>query len=199
MFYKGEKLQGPINSHSDLQGLGPQVRKELANRFSSNDVNVLDVGTGSAGNVKFLGRCLSKRSRIWTLDPSQEVLEEAKRTLAAKRLSHRIEFVRASANETGLKSGFFDYAVSVMALHHIEELRPSIVEMMRVLKEHGRIILVDYRPEAADELHFATRHNKADFFVSSAVADILRDEGEAVVTYDFNLWYLVEATKPAAD
>jgi len=199
MFYKGEKLKELMGSHGDLQGLGPHVRKELASRLPHNDVKVLDVGTGSAGNAEFLARSLSKKSRIWTLDPSPEVLAEAKKTLAAKGLSSRIEFVRADASETGLQSGFFECVVSVMTLHHIEDLRPAVGEMMRVLKAHGKILLVDYRPEAADKLHFAFKHAKSDFFTSSTVANTLGDERAWVVTQDFDFWYLVEATKSAAD
>lgn len=171
------------------------MRKELASRFSHDDVNALDVGTGFAGNAEFLARSLSKKSRIWTLDPSREVLVKAKKTLTAKGLSSNIEFVQASANETGLESGFFDYVVSVMTLHHIEDLKPALRETVRVLKERGKILLADYRPEAADEFHFATRHAKSDFFTSSQVADILRSEGAKAVTHDHEFWYLVEATK----
>jgi ubiquinone/menaquinone biosynthesis C-methylase UbiE len=199
MFYKGEKLKGFMGSHSDLQGLGPHVRKELASRLPHDDVKVLDVGTGSAGNAEFLARSLSKRSRIWTLDPSREVLAEGRKTLAAKGLSSRIEFVQASASETGLKGEFFEYVISVMTLHHIEDLRPAIGEMMRVLKTHGKILLVDYKPEAVDKLHFAIRHTKPDFFTSSLVTGILRDEGARVLTRDFDLWYLVEATTSATN
>lgn len=175
------------------------MRKELASRLPRDDVKVLDVGTGSAGNAEFLARSLSRKSRIWTLDPSPEVLAEAKKTLAAKGLSPRIEFVRAGASKTGLQSGFFECVVSVMTLHHIEDLRPAAGEMVRVLKAHGKILLVDYRPEAADKLHFAFRHAESDFFASSMVADILRGEGAGVVTHDFDSWYLIEATKSVAD
>ena len=199
MFYKGEKLKELMGSHLDLQGLGPDVRKELASRLPHDDVKVLDVGTGSAGNAEFLARSLSKKSRIWTLDPSPEVLVEAKKRLAAKGLNSKIEFVRADASETGLQSGFFECVVSVMTLHHIEDLRPAAREMMRVLKAHGKILLVDYRSEVASKLHFAFRHAESYFFASSMVADILRSEGAGVVTHDFDSWYLIEATKSVAD
>ena len=172
---------------------------ELAGRLSHDGVKVLDVGTGFAGNAEFLARSLSKGSKVWTLDPSREVLAKARKTLTAKGLSSRIEFVRGSASETGLESGFFEYVVSVMALHHIEDLGPAMREMMRVLKARGKILLVDYGPEAADEFHFATRHAKSDFFASSQVADILRGEGAEVMTLDYDFWYLVEATKSTAD
>lgn len=195
MFYKGEKLKVSIGSRSYLQGLGPQVRKELASHLPRDDVKVLDVGTGTARNAEFLARSLSKGSRIWTLDPSQEVLSRAKKTLASKGLGPRVEFVQASAGETGLKSEFFEYVVSVMTLHHIEDLRPAIEEMMRVLKVHGKILLADYKPEAADEFRFGFRHEKSDFFALSIVADILSGEGADVATQGFESWYLVEGTK----
>jgi ubiquinone/menaquinone biosynthesis C-methylase UbiE len=199
MFYKGEKLEGPVSSHSDLQGLGPQVRKELAGRLPRGDVRALDIGTGSAGNAEFLARSLAGKSRIWTLDPSKEVLVTAKKSLAAKGLTSRMGFVQASASETGLKSRYFGCVVSVMTLHHIEDLRPAIKEMLRVLKVDGKILLADYRPEAADEFHFEFRHEKSDFLTSTLVADLLKGMGAEVTTNDFDLWYLVEATKTAGE
>jgi ubiquinone/menaquinone biosynthesis C-methylase UbiE len=199
MFYKGEKLKELMGSHLDLQGLGPHVKKVLTSRLPHDDVKVLDVGTGSAGNAEFLARFLSKKSRIWTLDPSPEVLAEARKTLAAKGLDSKIKFVRADASETGLQSGFFECVVSVMTLHHIEDLRPAVAEMVRVLKGDGKILLVDYKPEAAGKLHFAFRHAESDFFASSMVADILRSERAGVVAHDFDFWYLVEGTKSVAD
>jgi ubiquinone/menaquinone biosynthesis C-methylase UbiE len=198
MFYKGEKLKGHIASATDLHGLGPKVRMELANLISHDDVKVLDVGTGSAGTAEFLARSLSKRSRIWTLDPSKEVLARATRTLAAKGLGSRIEFVHASADETGLRTGFFDYVVSVMALHHFEDLRPTTKEMVRILKASGKVLLADFKPEAADEFHFTTRHAKSDFLTPSQVARTLRGEGAKAVTHNFDFWYLVVATKSVA-
>jgi ubiquinone/menaquinone biosynthesis C-methylase UbiE len=198
MFYKGEKLKGYVGTPSDLHGLGPRVRMELARRLPHEDVNVLDVGTGLGGNAEFLARILSKRSRIWTIDPSREVLAEARKALSAKGLSSRIKFVRATANETGLRTGSFDCVVSVMALHHIEDLGPTMTEMIRVMKSSGKILLADFKPEAADEFRFKTRHAKSDFFTSSHVTDVLRGEGAGVVPRNFDFWYLVEATKPAA-
>jgi len=199
MYYKGKKLKGHTGVRSDLHGLGPRVRAELAKRLSNDDVRVLDVGTGLAGNAEFLAGSLSKGSRIWTLDPSSEVLAKAKKTLAAKGLGSRIQFVLASADETGFRTGFFEYVISVMALHHIEDLKPTMKEMMRILKARGEILLADFKPEAADEFHFTTRHAKSDFFTPSHVARILKREGADVVTHSFDFWYLIEATIPAAD
>ena len=199
LFYKGEKLEGYFGSASDYHGLGPQIRRELMIRLPTDNVRVLDVGTGSAGNVEFLTRVLSSRSRIWTLDPSQDVIGRAKEILSSNGLDSKIEFIWGNADKIDLQDGFFDRVVSVMTLHHIGELGPAVREMLRVLKAHGKLLLVDYGPVAADRFQFLTRHTKSDFFDSKQVDLIVKSEGATVKTYDFDSWFLVEGTKRASN
>ena len=166
-------------------------------RLPRDDVKVMDVGTGSAGNVEFLARVLSSGSRIWTLDPSEDILRGARETLTSNGLGSKVEFIRGNADKIDLEDGFFDRVVSVMTLHHIGELRPAVKEMLRVLKARGKMLLVDYRPAAADRFQFATRHARSDFFESAQVGSILKSEGASARAYDFDSWFLIDGTKPA--
>ena len=199
LFYKGEKLEGYFGSDSDHHGLGPQIRKELMIRLPTDNVRVLDVGTGSAGNAELLRRVLSSRSRIWTLDPSEDVIGRAKHILSSNGSDSKVEFIRGNADKIDLQDGFFDRVVSVMTLHHIGELGPAVREMLRVLKPHGKLLLVDYGPVAADRFRFSTRHAKSDFFDSKQVGSMVKSKGATAKTYDFDSWFLVEGTKRVPD
>lgn len=196
MYYKGKKTREPIGPSSDLHGYGGQIREELSKRIDlERDLRVLDVGTGLAGNAEYLARHLSKGSRIWTLDPSGEVLSKAKIALTAQSLSSKVEFVQGSIDRVDFEDGFFDIVVSVMALHHMIELRPAICEMVRVLRTDGRILLADYKPRAAKELEFRSVHRARDFFTANEVKSVLRSEKIVTEISDFDLWYLVIGRK----
>lgn len=180
---------------TDLHGYGGEIRKELDRRFPRNDVRVLDVGTGFAGNVQFLARVMSEGSRIWTLDPSMDALTNAKEALKAEGLDHKVEFVHAGIENAELDEGFFDVLVSVMALHHLRDLRTALRKMARVVKPRGKIILVDFEPIAARKLKFGSLHEESGFFTGKAVNAALGRLTRSSKVSSFGLWYVVEGMR----
>jgi len=193
-FYKGRKMS-TTSQNSDLQGYGDEVRMELGRRISRvKKLRVLDVGTGFGINVAFLADWLGRGSRVWTIDPSKGALEEAKEKLG-REAARRVEFVVASVDDLKFGSDFFDVVASVMVLHHLDELRPALREMARVLKLGGKLIITDFQPGASHELKFHTRHKESDFFKPEAVVEAMRRVGMAGKVKDLGMWYLVEAKK----
>ena len=195
-YYKGGKMDAQ-SSNTDLHGYGGAIRKELGGRLPrGRKLKVLDVGTGFGINVAFLARSLPEGSEVWTVDPSREVLAEVKAALAKEGL-REVRFAEASADDMDFADGYFDSVVSVMVLHHIEKLQPSLKEMARVLKPGGTLVVVDYKPEASRELEFRTLHEEKDFFRPAAVVRGLEKVGLAGRSTDFGVWYLVEANRPS--
>jgi ubiquinone/menaquinone biosynthesis C-methylase UbiE len=193
-YYKGGKMV-VASRNTDLHGYGEAIRGELGKRIPrTRRLKVLDVGTGFGINVAFLAGWLSKGSEVWTVDPSKEVLADVKAALDEES-ARLVRFAVATADDLDFEDGFFDVVVSVMVLHHIEGLRPALKEMARVLKPDGRLLIVDYKPEASHELKFQTRHEEADFFRPSVVAEAVGRLGMKGRPEDFGLWYLVEARK----
>ncbi len=195
MYYKGRQIRELGRTNSDLHGFGDSIRQELSKRLPAGALKALDVGTGFGITTEFLARNLSPDSVIWTLDPSAEVLERARESLRGKRLASRIRFVHGSLGTPKLRSGFFDLLVSVMVLHHLEDLPSTVAEMARILGDSGLILIVDYSPKASHELEFKVEHREEDFFKASEVAAELRRRGFATRVSDFGLWYLVEGRR----
>jgi ubiquinone/menaquinone biosynthesis C-methylase UbiE len=192
--YKGGKMV-VASRNTDLHGYGEAIRGELGRRITrERRLKVLDVGTGFGINVAFLAKWLSKGSEVWTVDPSKEVIANVKAALDEEG-ARLVMFAVATADDLDFEDGFFDVVVSVMVLHHIERLRPALKEMARVLKPGGRLVIVDYKPEASHELKFQTRHEEADFFRPAAVVDGIGRLGMKAGQEDFGVWYLVEARK----
>ena len=195
--YKGEKM-AVASCNSDLHGHGEAIRAELGRRIPrGKKLKVLDVGTGFGINVAFLAGWLSRGSAVWTVDPSREVLADVKAALDEES-ARLVRFAVATADDLDFEDGFFDYVVSVMVLHHIEKLQPTLREMARVLKPGGTLVVVDYKPEASHELEFKSRHEEADFFEADAVAKGMGRLGMKGTPHDFGVWYLVEAKKERA-
>jgi len=195
LFYKGKRMKKTPSPGADLQGFGYDVRGELASRIPHGDIKVLDVGTGFAGNAEFLAKTLSDGSRIWTLDPSAEVLTKARETLEAQGLGRRVEFVKGSIERVDLSGESFDLVISVMALHHMKSLQAALDGMSRVVRGGGKVLLADFSPEAARKLKFGGLHKAADFFSAEAVKSALRGRMRTSRAWDFGLWYIIEATK----
>ena len=197
MYYKGEKMEHTHPAQdTDFHGYGPAIRGRLSELIPGDeDIKVLDIGTGMASTSRFLLERVSEGSRLWSLDPSEEVIKQA-RTLVEKKDLKRVKFVQGTADDMEFGDGAFDFVVSVMVMHHIETVKESIAEMARVLKPGGRLIVVDFSP-SAHTLDFQSRHAKEDFFTSASVSRAARAAGLRPRAEEQDKWYLVEAMKPA--
>jgi ubiquinone/menaquinone biosynthesis C-methylase UbiE len=119
LYYKGEKLEPGHAQNTDLHGYGPSISKRLSELIpKKDDLRVLDVGTGMAWTARFLIKHVSKHSHVTSLDPSEDVLTNARSAFSAKD-RRMITFVQGSADELKFDHGSFDVVVSVMVMHHL--------------------------------------------------------------------------------
>jgi ubiquinone/menaquinone biosynthesis C-methylase UbiE len=195
LYYKGKKVKGPMTKGTDFHGYGEKIREEVGRRIPKGKLRVLDVGTGFGSNVTFLTRQLPKGSGIWTIDPSQEALDNAKARLGQDDSGVKVEFVQANAEKLDFEDSFFDLAVTVMVFHHVKDIRVALKEIFRVLKKKGRLLVADYTPEASHKLHFQSRHLEADFFKTSVVEGAIKENAATVKMKDFGVWYFAEGNK----
>ena len=77
------------------------------------------------------------------MDLSPAMLEEAKSKLGVKA-----ELLLGSASEMRYQDNFFDLVIGSMTLHEMPRtVRFQVVnEMVRVLKQDGRILIIDFHP-----------------------------------------------------
>ena len=199
MYYKGEKIDSQISkSSNDFHGQGERIRDELARALAipakknGRSMKVLDIGTGYGHNITFLSKVLPRGRKIWTLDPSEDVLENAKKILQGEK---GITFVKGTTEELPFDDNFFDVVVSLVLLHHLKGLERGLGEMLRVLSKKGKLILIDWNPEA-HILPFTSRHKKEDFFDAEIVHSALESFSALNLTMKkFQYWYIIEVTK----
>lgn len=101
---------------------------------------VLDVGCGTGAQLEFYQRFDCRLSGV---DSSPSMLGIAK-----ARLGQEADLRLGNAIDLPYPAGHFDLVISMLCLHEMKaELRPPAVEeMKRVLKENGRVLLIDHHP-----------------------------------------------------
>jgi ubiquinone/menaquinone biosynthesis C-methylase UbiE len=101
---------------------------------------VIDVGCGTGTNLYLYHEAGCK---VFGIDSSPAMLEEAK-----KKLGDKSELLLGNASEMHYPDGFFDLVTGILTLHEMpRQIRSQVLnEMVRVLKQEGRILLIDYHP-----------------------------------------------------
>lgn len=101
---------------------------------------ILDVGCGTGTNLSFYHKA---GCSVFGIDSSPAMLEEAK-----NKIGDQAELLLGSASEMYYPDEFFDLVIGMLTLHEMpRKIRSQVMnEMVRVLKQEGRILLIDYHP-----------------------------------------------------
>lgn len=124
---------------------------ERALALGAKDGHFLDVGTGPAQIPILLAqRCPD--IRITAIDLSKEMLNIAKRHVAAAELAARITLEHVDAKALPYPDNTFDGLISNSIVHHIHDSLRALQEMSRVVKPGGLVLIRDLvRPETPEE------------------------------------------------
>ena len=129
--------------------------------FAAGDQAVLDLGTGTGA----LALAIAERgNRVVGLDPSPEMLEQAKHRAEARGLA--LEFQQRGAEATGMPDAAFD-AVSAATCWHWFDRPRAAEECARVLKPGGLLLIaaMDWHTKPGNLLEASIRliaeHNPA--------------------------------------
>lgn len=108
-----------------LDGIGP-----------ARDLRILDVGCGDG---VLATRLAQEGARVTGLDASPDMIAAARRR--AKAAGVDLDLVDGDADDLPFPDGHFDCILSVATLCFVDDPRPTIQDMVRVLKPGGRLIL----------------------------------------------------------
>ena len=98
----------------------------------------LDIGCGT-GN--YTNKLQQKGFRFIGIDPSKKMLEKA------KIKNKDIEWKIGSAEHIGLPKNFVDGIIGSLTIHHWTDLKRGFLELKRVLKPNGNIVIFTSTPE----------------------------------------------------
>jgi ubiquinone/menaquinone biosynthesis C-methylase UbiE len=98
----------------------------------------LEVAVGTGRNLPYYDQCVA----LTAVDLSGRMLALAEQRAAA--LSREVDFRVADAQALPFDDASFDTVVATLALCSIPDDRAGTAEMARVLKPHGRLVLLDH-------------------------------------------------------
>ena len=150
---------------------------------------VLDIGCGPGRLVLAACERVGQSGEALGIDPSAQMVALATHKALKAGLSAR--FVQAAAETLPFDDGYFDAVTSSLVVHHIlgDDLkRKAFGEMRRVLKDVGRLLVVDFavpesgplRPFAkllGGHMHATTIDDYPELMESAGLAPV--DTGEA--------------------
>ena len=150
-----------------LRGRERQLRQRLLDLSGLRSGEaVLDVACGTGTLAILAKKTVGRSGTVCGIDASPEMLARARSKAA--RATVEVRFENAAAQALPFADSSFDLALGTMMLHHLGRAarRELAVELRRVVKPGGRVILVDFaRPEAKRRgfaAHFRHRHGHVD-------------------------------------
>lgn len=118
---------------------------------------ILDVGTGKGGFIPVLQDTFLNAS-ITGIDPDEEALKTARKAFPG------LVFRNMAAEKLQFENNTFNLASMSMALHHLRKTNRGLLEMKRVVKPGGWIILnepISDNLNPAQEVHKMYHHFKS--------------------------------------
>lgn len=104
-------------------------------------MDALDVACGTGAVTRAMLEVLGGKGRVCGVDPSEGMLGEARKSLAA-------EFHLGQAEALPFSDASFDFLAMGYALRHVADLKRAFAEYHRVLRPGGRLLILEIsRPQ----------------------------------------------------
>jgi ArsR family transcriptional regulator len=131
-----------------LEAAGPGPYKRL-----------VDLGSGTGRMLKLLG---PHAEHALGLDLSQQMLNIARNEVAEAGLK-QIELRHGDIFGTGLPSQCADVVVVHQVLHYLSDPAAAVREAARIVREGGRLVIVDFAPHGLEFLREQHQHRRLGF------------------------------------
>lgn len=141
------------------------------------DELVLDVGGGSG----YFSLAIAERLRggkLFCIDLSPEMLRHLRRKAERQNLADRVEAKLGNAYELPLEDSTIDLATSNGVFHELARPARALLEIRRVLKPGGRVIITDFRNTSlGKKIAIAHRDGSHGPFSEEELRSLLADTG----------------------
>jgi ubiquinone/menaquinone biosynthesis C-methylase UbiE len=116
-------------------------RKALIEASGLKTGRVLDVGMGNCGCMAFF--LASNGFHVVGIDNSPEAVSKSRQDAKKERFIGTFEAQVANGEHLPFESYEFDAVIAYHALHHMENVEQVVVEMFRVCKPLGFVLIAD--------------------------------------------------------
>ena len=133
-----EKKGMPVELLKNEQELVKELGRRIRDRGDATvTALVLDMGCGTGRLAAYLSE--EADCEVLGIDVMRDKIEQARRIRG-----RGVEFEVQSAEYVALKDETFDFVVSLKVLHEIPRPEIALREAIRVLKNRGRIFIIDW-------------------------------------------------------
>jgi demethylmenaquinone methyltransferase / 2-methoxy-6-polyprenyl-1,4-benzoquinol methylase len=144
-------IAGRYDFLNRLLSLGQDVRwrKALKQFLPDHDgQTILDLATGTADVLIVLAKDNPKIHRGFGVDPAVKMLDIGREKIKAQRLDDRLMLQQGDAQALPFLDGTFDCVTISFGIRNIPDLRLALLEMYRVTKKGGRVLILEFsKPE----------------------------------------------------
>ena len=117
---------------------GKYYISRLAKLVDLKNKKLLDVGSGWG---EYLVEAHKEGATVYGLEPDDELLEITDLLLKSEKISEDIIVKKRYAEKIPFEDDFFDVVICCHVLEHVNDIKKSIREMIRVLKKGGYLYL----------------------------------------------------------
>lgn len=118
----------------------------LIEAYVRRGMHVADIGSGSGAYAIAAARIAGGDGRVYAVDVQRELLQRI-RAAAQKEHLANVEAIWGDLERLGgsrLREGSLDMAIAANVLFQIKDKASFMMEMFRILKKSGRLILIDW-------------------------------------------------------
>ena len=140
-------IAGRYDFLNRLLSLGQDVRwRNALKQFMpvSDDQTILDLATGTADVLITLTKDNSKIYRGYGVDPAVKMLEIGREKIKAQNLDNLLMLQQGDAQALSFPDETFDAVTISFGIRNIPDLRLGLLEMYRVTKKGGRVLILEF-------------------------------------------------------
>ena len=150
---------------------------------------VVDIGGGTGELAKYLS---DKCQKVYVLDESEKMLSKVKK-------SEKIIPVLENALDTEFQPNSIDVVILSDVLHHIENQTKLIDEISRILKNNGKLLIMDF-----EKRHLKTKllsffesilFGRLKFKTKKEVLNLLQEKFIISNVFDYKYYFIIIGEK----
>lgn len=189
-------LTSPLRRVLEMKMGKPEARMLELLQLQGGE-RVLDAGCGSGFHTLLLAEQLPE-GQVVAVDVSPEMLDRLRRNAARRKLSERVEVLRADGLQLPLEDESVDRAVSAAVWHHLDDPQQACRELARALRPGGRAVVSDLEIQPATKaVKGLDGHDRA--FGPADMKRIMEEAGLCDVRVEtIGRWVVGAGDKPAA-
>ena len=115
-----------------------EIIDNLSQKYSNSNSNVLDAGAGK-GPVSFF--LIDKVKKVITVEFDKKNAERIEGNFKNKNKESKLNLIQADLRDLSEIKDSFDLIICSEVLEHIDDYQTALRELIRLLKENGKIVL----------------------------------------------------------